>query len=140
MQQTTLLAAIIPSVKKLWIWFWTASENWQTTVPDTMAGFRLFRFSPFSITILVTNEMNQNDTNGYKWCFTCPYCFLTICCCVDADASDVPRIARVLRLQCVRGWHWIRFGLFDVGTFIGDLDLLKVILFFWYLWVWVFSF
>ena len=39
MQQTTLLAGIIPSAKKLSTWSWTVFENWQTTVPDTMACF-----------------------------------------------------------------------------------------------------
>ena len=58
-----------------------------------------------------------------KWCCCFPF-FLW-----QFVGALVPRIARILRLQCMRGWHWIRFGLFDVGTFIGDLDLLKVILY-----------
>ena len=56
MQQTTLLAGIIPSAKKLSTWSWTVFENWQTTVPDTMACFfRVFFCFRFQSQFAKTN-------------------------------------------------------------------------------------
>ena len=123
---TILHAGTTPSEKRLWILSWTGSASWQTIALVTPLRFGYNFGLKFSCELQcfkhhICKKIKVWNIYSFHF-FQCTVLFLSRCAWFCAlVTSRSPRFARVLCVQRLRWWHWIRSGLPYVGAFVCGL-------------------